>query len=130
MNNEDPNKLTHEVVCKNCGNHFEGVYCNMCGQKVINERITIKHLFEITFDSFNIHRGLIYTIKLMFTNPGKLINDYLNGRTKDFYNPLKYLLLIASISALFMLWLNIFDANVETCSVISFMSSARKLVIE
>lgn len=110
---ENREKLTKQIECKNCKNHFQGFYCNQCGQKVIDNRITIKHLFEIAFDSFNIHKGLLFTIKLMFTNPGMLINDYLNGRTKDFYNPLKYLLLIASISALFMLWFNIFDANVE-----------------
>ncbi|PLX00116.1 MAG: hypothetical protein C0591_01830 [Marinilabiliales bacterium] len=115
---ENTDKLTNEVECKNCSNHFQGLFCNQCGQKVIKERITIKHLFAIAFDSFNIHKGLLFTIKLMFTNPGKLINDYLNGRTKDFYNPLKYLLLIASISALFMLWFNIFDANVENTNEI------------
>jgi len=113
MNTENPENSTTKVICKNCNNHFQGMFCNQCGQKVINTRITIKHLFEIAFDSFNIHKGLLFTIKLMFTNPGLLINDYLNGRTKDYYNPLKYLLLIASISALFMLWFKIFDANIQ-----------------
>lgn len=113
MGKENTGESINELVCKNCGHHFQGLYCNACGQKVINQRITIKHLFEITIDSFNIQRGLIFTIKLMFTNPGELINGYLNGRTKDFYNPLKYLLLAASISALLMLSLNLYDANME-----------------
>jgi hypothetical protein len=101
-----------ETRCKNCGNLFQGQYCNNCGQKVIRERYTIKHLFGLIFESFNVERGLLYTIKLLFTNPGKLINDYLEGRTKDFYNPLKYLILIASINAVLMLWFDIFDTNV------------------
>lgn len=113
LGKENNDTTTNEIVCKNCGHHFEGLYCSACGQKVISKRITIKHLFEITFDSFNIQRGLPFTIKLMFTKPGEVINGYLNGRTKDFYNPLKFLLLAASISALLMLWLDLFDANME-----------------
>lgn len=113
MNSDDQDMTGLIIECKNCQNHFQGMYCNHCGQKVINDRITLKHLFEIAFDSFNIHRGLIFTVKKMFTDPGSLINNYLNGRTKDYYNPLKYLLLITSISALLMIWLKIFDANIE-----------------
>jgi hypothetical protein len=52
-------------------------------------------------------------VKLLFINPGKLINEYLDGRTKDYYNPLKYLLIIAGISALLVIWFNVFDANME-----------------
>lgn len=118
MSSEKLEKSTEDLICKNCQNHFQGLFCNQCGQKVINQRITIKHLFTIAFDSFNIHHGLLFTIKLMFTNPGKLINNYLQGRTKDFYNPLKYLLLIASINALLMIWFKVFDANVESTNEI------------
>jgi hypothetical protein len=122
------NDAINEVICKNCHHPFTGNYCNQCGQKVINKRITLKHLFEIAFDSFNVQRGLFFTIKTLFTRPGELINDYLNGRTRDFYNPLKYLLLIASISALFMLWLNIFEVNVEnTNELMGIEGEATKL---
>ena len=128
MNTKNTENPITEVICKNCNNHFHGMYCNQCGQKVINKRITIKHLFEIAFDSFNIHRGLLFTIKTLFTNPGILINGYLKGRTKDFYNPLKYLLLIASISALLMLWFKLFEANVQnTNELMGFEREATKL---
>lgn len=110
MRNETSNVNVEE--CKNCNNHFQGTYCNNCGQKVILKRYTLKHLFGLIFESFNVERGLLYTIKLLFTNPGKLINDYLEGRTRDFYNPLKYLILIASINAVLMLWFDIVDTNV------------------
>ena len=99
-------------TCKNCSKQFEGDYCNACGQKVVRNRYTLKHLFELVLENFNVERGLFYTVRLLFTNPGQLINGYLEGRTKDFYNPLKYLLLIASINAILMLWFDIFDTNV------------------
>ena len=29
-------------VCKNCGNHFQGKYCNLCGEKVYSEKEKIQ----------------------------------------------------------------------------------------
>jgi hypothetical protein len=103
-----------EVACKNCGNHFEGNYCNACGQRVIEGRYTMKHLVHLVLDSFNLQRGFFFTFKMLFTKPGKLVNDYLDGRSRDFYSPLKYLILIASVNALLMLWFDVFDTNVAT----------------
>ena len=101
------------VSCKNCGNNFEGNYCNLCGQKVIKGRNTVKHLFKLLFSSLDFNRGLLFTIKLLFVNPGKLINQYLDGRTKDFMNPLKYLFIIVGISTLLTIWLNIFETSIS-----------------
>jgi len=113
MSNENQGIVVNEIECKNCKNNFQGLYCNNCGQKVIQERNTIKHLFKLIFDSFDIEKGLVYTAKLLFANPGKIINEYLAGRTKDFYNPLKYLILIAGLNAFFVIWLGVFDTSME-----------------
>lgn len=102
-----------EEKCKNCDIYFKGSYCNNCGQKAIHERYTLKHLFNLTLDSFNLQKGFFFTVKMLLTNPGKVINGYLEGRSKDFYNPLKYLILIASINAVLMLWFGIFETNIE-----------------
>ena len=103
----------NENNCINCGNHFEGSYCNKCGQKVINARYTLKHFFNIVFDSIDINRGVLYTAKLLTRNPGKVINDYLKGKTKDYYNPLSYLLIIFGIYAIIMIWFNVIDTSIE-----------------
>ena len=113
MSLQDQEEALNENECKNCSNHFQGLYCNKCGQKVIRERNTLKHFLNLVFDSFDIHKGVLYTAKLLFTNPGKVINDYLQGKTKDYYNPLKYLLITFGIYAVFMIWFNIIDANIE-----------------
>lgn len=113
MNLTNQEQASKENECKNCKSHFQGLYCNKCGQKLIQERNTLKHFFELIFDFFNIERGLSYTIKLLFTNPGQLINEYLTGRTKDFYNPLKYLFIIVGLSTIFVIWSDIFDTNLE-----------------
>lgn len=116
MSIEDQEKALSEIVCKNCQNHFHGSYCNLCGQKVINKRNTVKHFFDLIFDSFDVKRGVLYTCKLLFIKPGKLVNEYLDGRTKDYYNPLRYLVIITGLFAIFMIWFDVFDMNIETAN--------------
>jgi len=114
MSLQEQQSSLNENTCKNCGNNFQGTYCNKCGQKVLEERNTLKHFFNLVFDSFDIHRGVLFTAKMLFINPGKLINDYLGGKTRDYYNPLRYLIIVAGLYAILMIWFNILDANIET----------------
>lgn len=101
-------------VCKNCGNSHTGNYCNNCGQKVISNRYTIKHLINIVFLSFDLNKGVFFTAKMLFISPGKVINDYLDGKTKSYYNPISYLLIIASIYAILMVGFNLLDSNISS----------------
>lgn len=80
------------MSCKNCGNEFVGNYCNECGQKVMS-RLTIKRVWTLIVDDvFEINNGLLYTLRQLWVNPGKVSYDYVNGRTNKFYSPLKYLI--------------------------------------
>jgi hypothetical protein len=101
-----------KLVCKNCGNLYEGNFCNNCGQKTKNDRITVSHLFHSLLERFDINRGILYTAKMLFVQPGKVIQDYLNGKTKIYYNPISYLVVIASIYSLIMISFNIYDSSV------------------
>lgn len=50
---------------------------------------------------------------MLFKDPGKIIHEYIDGRTKDYFNPIKYVLIISGVSALLVVWLKIFDAKIE-----------------
>ncbi len=102
---------TDIIICKSCGTEYKGSFCNNCGQKNITERNTLKHFINIAFNCFDLNRGVIFTAISLFKNPGKVINDYISGKTKPYYNPLSYLFIIASIYALLMIWLNVFDSG-------------------
>lgn len=101
------------VTCKNCNNIFEGDYCNICGQKVISKRYTLNHFFNHLLQGFDIDKGILFTARSLFSNPGRVLKDYYSGCTVAYYNPLKYLLIIASIYALLMIGFNIFDSNLQ-----------------
>lgn len=80
------------MKCKNCDNEFVGNYCNICGQK-ITTRFTLVHIWRIIVDDLlEIDRGLIYTLKELWVNPGKTTLNYIEGKTKRYYSPLKYLI--------------------------------------
>ena len=111
--------------CKNCGNEFSGIFCNNCGQKLINKRFTVKEIVMSSFSTtFSINKGFFYTAKMLFVNPAKVIDDYINGKTKYYINPLKYLLIIAGINAFLSIYFNVFDMQQD--AVYESMTTSEK----
>ena len=112
-----------ENVCKNCGSAQIENYCSNCGQKIYTKRFTLKNFFFVFLDAFNIEKGFIYTLKMLIFKPGVLINDYLKGKTKSYFNPLKYVILIAGIYAILVVSTNIFDTGLESTSEVMYKNS-------
>jgi hypothetical protein len=98
----DPNEL---LICKNCGNHFSGKFCNACGEKVYGPKDkSVMHLFEEAFHFISHFEGkLLLTLKTMFTQPGRFAADYCNGIRKKYFKPISLFLLIVVLYLLFPL---------------------------
>ena len=90
-------------TCKNCGNQFEGKYCNICGEKIYSEKDkSIRKLFEEFFHFiFHFEGSLLVTIKTIFSRPGKLSLDYCNGLRKQYFKPLSFFLLLVVVYLIF-----------------------------
>jgi hypothetical protein len=81
-----------EFSCANCGHHFQGEFCNKCGQKAF-VRFTSVYLWRgLRDDLIGVDRGLIFTFTSLCVSPGKTIRKYLQGATVSYFSPLKYLL--------------------------------------
>lgn len=93
------------LVCKSCGNHFTGKYCNQCGEKNYREQDRkISHLLEDSFHFITHFEGTFFTtIKTIFSKPGQLSTDYCNGIRKKYFKPLSLFLLLVVIYLLFPL---------------------------
>jgi len=104
--------------CPNCGSTVIDIYCSACGQKIYQNRFTFHGFFEVIGDAFNIERGFIHTLFGLFNNPGRIINDYLNGKTKSYFNPLNYILIVGGIYAFLVLSLNILDSSIASTNQI------------
>ncbi|MBV9960753.1 MAG: DUF3667 domain-containing protein [Parafilimonas sp.] len=90
-------------TCKNCGNIFNGNYCNECGEKVYTEHDkTVLHFFEDAvhflthFDS-----GFLNNIKTIFTKPGKFSFDYCEGKRKKYLKPLSFFMVLVVLYLIF-----------------------------
>lgn len=87
------------MICKNCGNTFEGNFCNICGQSANTRRFHFFYFLKETFfSSLDIENGLFYTIKVLFIKPGLAIREYLDGKRISLYVPAKFLLLIGAMA--------------------------------
>lgn len=88
------------ICCKNCNHHFEGRFCNFCGQKANTNRLTWKEVFHyIPHAVLHLDEGFFYTTKQLAIRPGYAIREYLNGKRKQHYNPFLMLVLLAGLSS-------------------------------
>lgn len=89
--------------CKSCGNNFSGKYCNACGEKVLDEKERSIRYFlgqlinAITFADTK----FLKTVKLLFTRPGFLALEYVEGRRNLYTKPIALFFIINILYFLF-----------------------------
>ena len=82
------------ILCKNCGTEVSAAYCGHCGQKAKFERITLLYIcHEVVHFFTHAERGFIFTSRQMLKTPGKAINDFIEGRRKNYQPPVSYYLI-------------------------------------
>lgn len=91
------------ITCKNCGNQFQGKYCNECGEKVYTEHDrNIFHFIEEGFHFLTHFEGTFFTtLKTLFSKPGQISVDYTFGIRKRYFKLLSLFLLLVVIYLLF-----------------------------
>ena len=96
----------HTAKCLNCGTEFEGKFCPECGQSAETGRFTMRFIIENLMAAFlSKDGGIWFTLKNLFTRPGAMIVDILNGKRRKYFSPfpmlfcsLTFYVLILSIS--------------------------------
>ncbi len=82
------------MKCLNCGNEFEGRFCNQCGQKASVKKISLSGIFSETFRIItNTDRGLFYNFINLSRRPKRVIEGYLSGKRKPVFQPVQYAVL-------------------------------------
>lgn len=92
--------------CLNCGTEFEGNFCPECGQNAETGRFTMHFIFENLIAAFTSKDGGVwFTIKSLFTRPGAMIVEILNGKRRKYFSPfpmlffvLTFYILLASLT--------------------------------
>ena len=76
------------TTCLNCGTEFEGNFCPECGQSADTGRFTMKFIRENLLAAFTSKDGGIwFTLKNLFTRPGAMIVEMLNGKRRRYFSP-------------------------------------------
>ena len=105
------------MKCKNCGNQYEGNYCNECGQSSTVGPINFRFLLmEIPHSVFQLNRGLLYTIKELALRPGHTIREFMEGKRKRHYKPLAFFLIT---SAIYVLITHLMDNNTYVADLVA-----------
>jgi len=91
------------VTCKNCGNRFQGKYCNDCGEKVYTEHDKkISHFFEESLHFItHFDNKFLLSFWLMFTKPGFVAKEFSEGKRKKYFSPVSMFLIGVVIYLLF-----------------------------
>ena len=84
--------------CLNCGTEFQGKFCPECGQKADTGRFTIRFIFQnFILGILSNDGGVWFTIKNLFTRPGQMMIDIINGKRKSYFSPFPMLFLTLSL---------------------------------
>lgn len=84
--------------CKNCDNKVDANFCTHCGQNAKVDKLNLPNfLTEVSDSVFQLNRGLFFTIKELFTRPGHAIRDFIQGKRKEYFKPIAYVLTLSTI---------------------------------
>ena len=107
------------ITCQNCQQHFRGNYCNHCGQPADTHRITLHFLWhDIQHGILHVDKGLLFTVKELFTRPGNSIREFIEGRRFNHFKPISLIIVLAGICGFLYQYyhINILAANVKITS--------------
>ncbi|RZJ75627.1 MAG: DUF3667 domain-containing protein [Flavobacterium sp.] len=89
------------TTCKNCGNVFEGNYCNNCGQPAKTHSIGASFIaHDLQHGLFHYDMGLLYSARELFKRPGHTTREYIEGKRVRHYKPISMLIVVASLYGL------------------------------
>lgn len=119
-----------EQICKSCGNEFRGLYCNVCGEKVIESkdrsfRVFLNHILIATT---TVDNKFVKSLALTVRKPGFLSREYVDGRRVKYMRPLQMFFILNLIYFLFPV-LQMFNSSLYTqLYVLPHRQMAREVV--
>ena len=99
MNELTPlDQLGRQEHCLNCGADRSEIFCQRCGQKHVERRLSVKSLIrELPSRLFSLDRGFLHTVIQLWKSPGVVAKNYVHGQRKRYATPLTMFLVAASM---------------------------------
>lgn len=90
--------------CKTCKSQIENDahYCSYCGSKIVNERLSLSGTWEEFIGPFfSWDNNFWRTFFGLFKNPKDVLEAYINGARKKYFQPFSYIILYATVAVFF-----------------------------
>jgi len=102
-------------ICKSCGNEFQGLYCNLCGEKVIEpkDRSFSVFLSNVLIATTIVDNKFVKSLVLTIKKPGFLSREYVDGRRVHYMRPLQMFFILNLVYFLFPV-LQMFNSSLYT----------------
>ncbi|MGB5943824.1 MAG: DUF3667 domain-containing protein [Leeuwenhoekiella sp.] len=100
--------------CRNCKKILrpEQAFCDSCGAKRIQNRLTAKNLLEDFNERYlNIENSMLRTFLALFTNPEAVIDGYIHGVRKKYLSAFGYFGIAITLAGLYVYIFNTFLAD-------------------
>lgn len=93
-----------ETHCLNCGKMLHGRYCSHCGQKAGLHKDSFGHmLVHFVGDYFHYDNKFWTTFKTLFTKPGQVTLDYIEGQRVRYLNPIQLYIFVVTVMVILTL---------------------------
>jgi uncharacterized protein DUF3667 len=91
------------VTCKSCGTHFQGRFCNNCGEKVFHPHDkSLTHFIEEAFHFITHFDTKIFrSLRFMLSKPGFVAMEFCEGRRRKYFSPVSMFMIGVVIYLLF-----------------------------
>jgi hypothetical protein len=97
-----------EIICKNCHHTFAGNYCNNCGQPAATHKINLHFLWhDIQHGLFHFDKGVLYSLKELFTRPGHSVREFIEGKRIKHFKPVSLVIVLATLYSILYHYFNI-----------------------
>jgi hypothetical protein len=106
-----------EKNCNNCGTALIDSYCHHCGQKAEVQKLNFHYLWhDFQHGILHVDKGILYTLKQLFTRPGHSIREFLQGKRVKHFKPFSMVIILAgTFGFLYHYWhVDVFKAMEKT----------------
>jgi hypothetical protein len=113
--NDNPPVSSVQRTCKSCGNTFVGMYCNLCGEKVLEPTDrSLKAFFSNVVIALSFTDNKFFkTLRLIIQKPGFLSREYSEGRRVLYLRPLQLFFVLNLFYFLFPV-VQLFNTSLHT----------------
>ena len=123
--------VTDKMVCSNCQQQSDSKFCGSCGHSMLpNERLVFSNLcLEIIHSILHTGGGLLLTMNRLFTEPQVVFKDYISGKRKHIFSPIKFFLIASVIYLAISHWIDSSENNIETQKIEYIISQYKYIFI-